>query len=116
MATLAKTSRNLRDLLHAGVNFTVARLQTIGWLRSAVDWENRAKTCERCHLRVIRCGVSYCGQPFLKQIDRDEAVDGCGCPCRDKAKSRSEHCPIDHRQQPAQKSAGGCSCKWCNPR
>ena len=114
MATLAKTSRNLRDLLIAGMHFTAARLQTVGLLKTAVDWETRAKTCDRCHLRVIRCGVSYCGQPFLQQIDRDEATEGCGCPCRAKAKARTEHCPIDPRQHPAQKTPAGCSCKWCN--
>ena len=73
----------------------------------------RAEICERCPLRVVQCGKSYCGKPYLQQIDRDPAVDGCGCPCRAKAKDPAEHCPLSTRHHPATKTATGCDCKWC---
>jgi hypothetical protein len=90
-----------------------ARLRALGTMPAAADWTTRAAVCERCPLRVVRGGVSYCGTPFLHKIDRDPAVDGCGCPTRDKAKSPQEHCPLDLRRQPAQRVAGSCTCKWC---
>jgi len=90
-----------------------AKLRGIGVLPEAVDWVGRAGVCERCPLRVVVKGASYCGKPFLQQIDRDPAVDGCGCSTRDKAKAAEEHCPIDGRHQPARTGEAGCTCKWC---
>lgn len=77
------------------------------------DWAARAEACERCPLRVIQCGRSYCGKPFLQKVDRDPVVDGCGCPTHAKAKDPTEHCPIDRRMFPAQKNESTCSCRWC---
>jgi hypothetical protein len=76
-------------------------------------WEARAAVCARCPLCVVSCGVSYCGKPFLRQVERDPVVDGCGCSCHDKAKSPSEHCPIDSSHRAAVVTDGRCSCKWC---
>ena len=64
-------------------------------------------------LRVIQCGRSYCGKPFLQLPNRDDAVDGCGCPTIAKAKDGNEHCPIDVRHQPCKEVDGSCNCKWC---
>jgi hypothetical protein len=80
----------------------------------AEGWEDKAALCERCHLRVVRCGISYCGKPFLTQIDRDESVDGCGCPCHEKAKTPGEHCPLDRFQLAAKRDETPCNCKWCS--
>jgi hypothetical protein len=102
-----------RALSRAAAKSASARLRRLGLRSVATDWADRATICERCPLRVIHRGVSYCGKPFLKQVHRDEATDGCGCPTREKAKSPSEHCPIDPRHQPAQELNGRCNCKWC---
>jgi len=80
----------------------------------ADGWEAKAATCERCPLRVVRCGVSYCGKPFLAQIEREPAIDGCGCPCREKAKAPVEHCPLDQFHRPAESGEKPCNCKWCS--
>jgi hypothetical protein len=90
-----------------------ASLRRMGVFVSADDWAGRAELCERCPLRVIQKGVSYCGRPFLQKIDREDSVDGCGCPTREKAKSPGEHCPLDVRNRPAENSDGKCNCKWC---
>ncbi len=92
---------------------TAARLRNRGALPTAVDWAARAAVCERCPLLVVRGGTSYCGRPFLRQLARDPAVDGCGCPTRDKARSPAEHCPVTDRHLPAGTGGGQCSCKWC---
>ena len=76
-------------------------------------WQVRAEVCETCTMRVVRCGVSYCGKPYLQQVSRDPAVDGCGCPCRDKARSANEHCPIDRKYEAAVPLRRDCTCKWC---
>ncbi len=90
-----------------------ARLRGTGALATAADWADRAAACERCPLLVVRSGVSYCGTPFLRLVNRDPAVDGCGCPTRDKARSPREHCPVTDRHLPAGTASGQCSCKWC---
>jgi hypothetical protein len=79
----------------------------------AQGWEIKAALCERCHLRVAQCSVSYCGKPYLRQIDRDPSVDGCGCPCHEKAKTPGEHCPLDGQNRPSVTSDSACNCKWC---
>jgi hypothetical protein len=80
---------------------------------TAPNWADRAAVCERCPLRVIRGGISYCGTPFLEQIDRTDSADGCGCPTGAKAKDPAEHCPLDARHQPARTQDSRCTCKWC---
>ena len=97
----------------AAAKSAAGRLRRLGILPEAVDWARRATVCETCHLRTIRNGVSYCGRPFLQQVARDPAEQGCGCPTRAKAKSPQEHCPLDRSHRPAVQSNGRCTCKWC---
>jgi len=105
----------LASLSRAAAKAAGARLRRMGLLRQAVDWRQRAEICEMCPLRVIHRGISYCGRPFLHQIDRDPAEDGCGCPTLEKARSPDEHCPRDWRNRPSRRYPDGCTCKWCNP-
>ncbi len=90
-----------------------ARLRRLGLLPIRIDWVARATVCERCPMRVVKCGVSYCGKPFLGMPLRDPVVDGCGCPTREKARDPQEHCPIDRRHEAARTEASECTCKWC---
>jgi hypothetical protein len=106
----ANTFRSISKAMAKGAS---ARLRGMGLTPVAVDWTARAAICERCPMRVIRGGVSYCGEPFLQLIERDPAVDGCGCPTRDKAKSPEEHCPVDRQFGPAAIAGGRCNCRWC---
>ena len=114
MATSAPATGVTRFFLEAVGKFAAARLRNVGAIKTHPQWEARAAICERCPLRVVKCGVSYCGNPLLQQIDREPALDGCGCPTRDKAKAPHEHCPIDAHHQAAHRQAGDCNCKWCN--
>jgi hypothetical protein len=107
------TPTRVREISKAMVHAATARLRGIGALPTAVDWTRRAATCERCPLRIVHRGVSYCGTPFLQHVDRDPSIDGCGCPTRDKARSPGEHCPLDTRHRPAEKIGERCTCKWC---
>jgi hypothetical protein len=104
---------NLFTFTRAAAKSATSRLRDFGIFPARVDWTARAVQCERCPLRVVRCGVSYCGKPFLAMPLRDPATDGCGCPTIAKAKDPSEHCPLDARHQPAATSHHGCNCKWC---
>ena len=90
-----------------------ARLRRTGALTTRPDWPALAAVCERCPLLVVQRGVSYCGTPYLRQIGRDPATDGCGCPTHDKAKRPGEHCPVTVRHQPAEGVGRACTCKWC---
>jgi hypothetical protein len=100
------------SVLKAGVKAASASLRAPA--NEAVDWTTRAEACERCHLRVVQCGKSYCGRPFLQMIDRDLALDGCGCPCHKKAKDPKEHCPLTPRHLASTQAGGTCDCKWCS--
>jgi hypothetical protein len=101
-------------LSRAAAKAAAAKLRWWRVLSTSVDWSARAETCERCPMRVIHRRASYCGQPFLQQMERDDAVHGCGCPTVAKAKDPTEHCPIDARHQPARREHDGrCTCKWC---
>ncbi|HEX8323063.1 MAG TPA: hypothetical protein VF595_04040 [Tepidisphaeraceae bacterium] len=111
----------LFTLARAAGKAATAKLRGVGMAAEAADWAVRAEICERCPLRVVKCGVSYCGQPLMRRIVRDPAVDGCGCPTRAKAKDPTEHCPITPRHEPSHTMAGpgvagviGCGCKWCH--
>ena len=108
--------RTLKNLSRAAAKSAAARWRQVARGNIAPDWSQRAETCERCPLRVIHNGISYCGKPFLNQINRDPATDGCGCPCHPKAKSPDEHCPLDIHHLPARGDNLGCNCKWCELR
>jgi hypothetical protein len=99
----------------AAAKSAASRLRRLGLLPESHDWAARAATCESCPLRVIHGCTSYCGKPFLHLPNRDEAVDGCGCPTHAKARAPDEHCPIDWSNHPARRLPDGCTCKWCNP-
>ena len=77
------------------------------------QWPGRARVCQTCHLLVVRDGTQYCGRPFLRLPVRDPAMEGCGCPVLQKAKSQSEHSPLNARQYPATANSAGCDCNWC---
>lgn len=102
------------SLSRAAAKSAASRLRRLGIIREAADWSRRASVCETCPMRVIHRGTSYCGRPFLQQIDRDPAEHGCGCPTIAKAKDPHEHCPLDWRHHAARLLPEGCSCKWCN--
>src|SRR5438309_3476846 len=101
-------------LSKAAAKAASAQLRRISVLSTHPNWPSRAALCERCHLRVLYRGVSYCGRPFLQDIDRDPVTDGCGCLTRDKAKSPNEHCPLDSEHRLAKAIEGHCNCKWCS--
>ncbi len=103
----------LVSLSRATVKAGAARLRSLGLLPVRIDWAARASVCERCPMRVVQCGVSYCGTPFLRMPLRDPVVDGCGCPTREKARDPREHCPIDAHHAEARGDDGRCTCKWC---
>lgn len=105
----------LAALSRAAAKSAAAQLRRLGLLQRALDWRQRAEICELCPLRVVHKGTSYCGRPFLHQIDRDPAEDGCGCPTIEKARSPREHCPRDWHNRPSRQLPDGCTCKWCNP-
>ena len=89
-------------------------MRLMGLLPTRVNWAERASLCERCPLRRVHRGVSYCGQPFLENVNRDPVTDGCGCPTRAKAKDPAEHCPLTARYTAAAITPDGrCNCKWC---
>ena len=115
MSAFSCCSSTLAALSRAAAKSAASRLRRLGLLREQADWPTRAATCETCRPRFVHQNVTYCGRPFLHQIDRDPAEDGCGCPVRDKARSPEEHCPIDWRTRPARQLPDGCTCKWCNP-
>jgi hypothetical protein len=114
--TLGRSSDNQNmviALASSAAKAAGAWARRFGLAQVADGWEERAAICERCPMRVVRCGISYCGKPLLAQIDRNPAVDGCGCPCREKSKAPGEHCPLDQHHRPAATDDGGCNCKWC---
>ncbi len=104
---------NWRALSQAAAKSAAARFRSIGGLRTESTWSVRAALCESCPIRHVSNGVTYCGKPFLEQIERHDPSEGCGCPTRDKAKTPGEHCPLDARHRPAIRLAGHCTCKWC---
>lgn len=88
----------------------VARERGVGRVHPL--WVQRASVCQTCPLCVVKCGKSYCGKPFLNQIERDEPTEGCGCPVVPKAKDPTEHCPRNAHFEPSSKSES-CDCIWC---
>jgi hypothetical protein len=106
-------SAQLFYFFRAAAKATAAKIRSAGLVREHARWTERAAVCERCPLRVIQCNRSYCGKPFLQLPARDLTVDGCGCPCREKAKDPSEHCPLTSDHQASRQAGGRCNCKWC---
>jgi hypothetical protein len=102
-----------KALSRAAAKAASAKLRRIGALPLKQNWTSRAIVCERCPMRVVRNGTSYCGRPYLQQVVRDPVVDGCGCPTREKAKSPHEHCPLTVQGMTAEKVGATCNCKWC---
>jgi hypothetical protein len=101
-------------LSRAAARHAAARWRAMGMSAVSPDWVDRAATCERCAMRVVHRGTSYCGTPLLRRVVRDSARDGCGCPTRDKARAPDEHCPVNDRYERARPASGGrCDCKWC---
>jgi hypothetical protein len=100
------------DLSRAAAKLTSARLRGVRAVKTHPQWATRAATCEYCPIRVIHKGKTYCGQPFLSQIQRSPE-EGCGCPINDKAKDPAEHCPVDSRHRVATQMGNNCNCKWC---
>jgi hypothetical protein len=113
VSVLSCCAETFATLSRAAARAARSRLRDVGWGRAAPDWPRRAQECERCPLRVIRAGTSYCGRPFTEMIARDPSVDGCGCPIRAKAQDPGEHCPLDHANHPAAVINRRCTCKWC---
>jgi len=111
---LATCCSGLRAISRAAARYAAARLRSVGAVAEHPHWARRATICETCPLRVVYRKVSYCGRPFMHKIQREPAIDGCGCPCRDKAADPSEHCPLDRTNRPAVNNAGRCTCKWCS--
>jgi hypothetical protein len=117
MVASASPARLLVRLAQAGLKRTAAAFRSAGMASTAPDWPARAEVCARCTLVVVKCGKSYCGRPFLNQIERDEPTEGCGCPVLPKAKDPAEHCPRDlHYNKPTVNESGHCNCMWCVDR
>ena len=108
------TSTVFKSLSRAAAKAASSKLRNMGALPVALNWSARAIQCERCPMRVIERGVSYCGRPYLRRIARDSENEGCGCPTREKAKSPTEHCPLTINGRSAGYVNGKCNCKWCN--
>jgi hypothetical protein len=112
MLAIVSPTRVFVRLVQASLKASSAIVRSAGVGAVASDWPARAEACARCPLVYVQCGKSYCGKPFLKQIEREEHVEGCGCPVLAKAKDPAEHCPRNARFQPSSKSAN-CDCVWC---
>ena len=64
--------------------------------------QRRQEICQECqeqdeggiHLYLEIDGKSYCGEPRLKRILRDETRNGCGCNLRFKWIFKEAHCPL----------------------
>jgi hypothetical protein len=112
-ATLSP-ARILVRLSIAGAKRARSALRGAGVGKHHAGWADRAAACARCPLSVVVCGKSYCGKPLLRQLDRDEPTQGCGCPIRLKAQDPAEHCPRTFRYEPSSKGdAATCDCVWC---
>ncbi|HVT89094.1 MAG TPA: hypothetical protein VHD56_09600 [Tepidisphaeraceae bacterium] len=114
MFALSCCADTFKSLSRAAAKSASARLRQLGIGSTHPRWSVRAEICERCPMRIIHKGISYCGNPFLQEINRDPSTGGCGCPTIAKAKDPDEHCPLDTRHRPAQSTPSACNCKWCS--
>jgi len=112
LSTCCGNRSSFAALSRAAAKSASSRMRSMGLLSTRVDWSARTQVCARCPLMVLRNGKSYCGKPFLEKIDRDDVMDGCGCPIQPKAQDPTEHCPLSTSNR---KSTTGpnCDCKWC---
>lgn len=106
-------SSGFKSLSRAAAKAAGEKLRRMRVLRVSQDWVRRAEICERCPMRVIHKGVSYCGSPLLRKVVREPTIDGCGCPTIAKARDPSEHCPITRAFQAPTRRGEQCDCKWC---
>lgn len=113
MGVFSCCGSTLKTLSRAAARSASAQMRRLGLRSSSADWVRRESICARCVMCITSNGISYCGRPFLRKPLRDQAIDGCGCPCRAKARDPDEHCPVDARHQPA--DLNPCNCKWCAP-
>jgi hypothetical protein len=104
---------NFATLSRAAAKAAASRLRSRGVLQIHPNWSERAILCERCPMRVVHKGTSYCGKPYLQKRNRDDAIDGCGCPTREKARDPSEHCPVNLQFAASRLTDDGCDCRWC---
>jgi hypothetical protein len=112
-ATMSPT-RLIYRLSQAGFKRMGSVFRDIGVGREHPHWQERAEICTRCPMCVTEKRHAYCGKPFLKKIDRDEATEGCGCPILAKAKDPAEHCPRNRTFEASSKThADTCDCVWC---
>jgi hypothetical protein len=112
MSAFSSCCDTFKLLSRAAAKAASGRLRRMGIGGTHPAWAARAEVCERCPLRVIKRGVSYCGDPFLSDIHRDVTRQGCGCPTHAKARDPQEHCPLNLRYEPASHGAD-CNCRWC---
>jgi hypothetical protein len=112
MGLLTCCGSRWKTLSRAAAKSAASTLRRAGGLSIHPHWSTRAEICERCPMRVLRRGITYCGDPLLEKIDR-HPQEGCGCPTLAKAKSPSEHCPLTLHYTPADTHI--CNCKWCSP-
>lgn len=107
-------SRALVQIAFAGVKRAKAVFRSTGATPMAANWSDRAALCASCPLSMTQCGKLYCGKPFLRQIERIEHEQGCGCPVKLKAQDPAEHCPRTGRFEPSSKTdPATCDCVWC---
>lgn len=113
ISTPTPTAPRVRSLARAAYKFAGSVVRRFKVIPEATNWPQRAEVCERCPMRVVQCGISYCGKPFARLPIRDTVTQGCGCPTRAKAKDPAEHCPLTVQYVAAVQSGDGCDCKWC---
>ena len=114
MSATLSPARLFVQLSFAGVKRARSVFRNVGVAREHAGWADRAATCATCPLNVVQCGKQYCGKPLLRQLDRDEPTQGCGCPIKLKAKDPAEHCPRTSRYAASSKTdARTCDCVWC---
>ena len=102
-----------KSLSRAAAKSAKAKLRATGLMRVHPDVETREAVCRRCPMRQVYGGVSYCGSPLLRKVQRDPVMEGCGCPIADKAADPSEHCPITITFDRPHRAGEACDCRWC---